>query len=104
MAKVSQKDEAFRQFALTGSPLKVILSTCAPLALFQALQSIFKILDALMASHIGAEAVSAVSALSQITLMITAVGSALAVGGSIKISEAYGRGDYDLVRTRVATV
>lgn len=104
MAKVSQKDEAFRQFALTGSPLKVILSTCAPLALFQALQSIFKILDALMASHIGAEAVSAVSALSQITLMITALGSGLAVGGSIKISEAYGRGDYDMVRTRVATV
>ena len=104
MAKVSQKDEAFRQYALTGSPLKVILSTCAPLALFQALQSIFKILDALMASHIGAEAVSAVSALSQITLMITALGSGLAVGGSIKISEAYGRGDYDMVRTRVATV
>lgn len=104
MAKVSQKDEAFRQFALTGSPLRVILSTCAPLALFQALQSIFKILDALMASHISAEAVSAVSALSQITLMITAIGSGLAVGGSIKISEAYGRGDYDMVRTRVATV
>lgn len=103
-AQVSKKDEAFRHFALTGSPLKVILSTCAPLALFQALQSIFKILDALMASHIGAEAVSAVSALSQITLMITAIGSGLAVGGSIKISEAYGRGDYDMVRTRVATV
>lgn len=103
-SNVSKQDESFRQYALNGAPMKVILSTCGPLALFQALQGIFKILDALMASHIGSDAVSAVSALSQITLMITALGSGLAVGGSIKISEAYGRGDYETVRTRVATV
>lgn len=104
MALVSKQDEQFRSYALNASPLKVVLSTCAPLALFQALQSIFKILDALMASHIGADAVSAVAVLSQITLMITALGTGLAVGGSIKISEAYGRGDYEAVRRRVATV
>ena len=103
-SNVSKQDESFRQYALNGDPVKVLMTSCAPLALFQALQSIFKILDALMASHIGADAVSAVSALSQITLMITALGSGLAVGGSIKISEAYGRGDYDTVRRRVATV
>lgn len=101
---VSKKDESFRQYALTAPALKVLFSVCAPLALYQALHQIFKILDALMASHISAEAVSAVSCLSQITLMITALGSGLAVGGSIKISEAYGRGDYDAVRTRVATL
>jgi len=103
-SNVSKQDESFREFALNGDPVKVLMTSCAPLALFQALQSIFKILDALMASHIGADAVSAVSALSQITLMITALGSGLAVGGSIKISEAYGRGDYEAVRRRVATV
>ena len=101
---VSKKDEAFREYALNASPLKVLLSTCAPLALFQALQSIFKILDTMMASHIGSDAVSAVACLNQITLMITALGSGLAIGGCIKISEAYGRGDYKLVRRRVATV
>ena len=104
MANVSRQDESFRQYALNGAPMRVILSSCAPLALFQALRSIFKILDAMMASHISADAVSAVSALSQITLMITALGAGLAVGGSIKISEAYGRGDYEMVRKRVATV
>ena len=104
MAIASKKDEAFRSYALTGNPLRVLFRTCMPLALFQALQSILKILDALMASHIGSDAVSAVAALSQITLMITALGAGLAVGGSIKISEAYGRGDYEAVRTRVATV
>jgi len=104
MAEVSQKDEQFRSYALSGPPMGVLINTCMPLALFQALQSIFKILDTLMASHIGSDAVSAVAALSQITLMITALGAGLAVGGSIKISEAYGRGDYEAVRTRVATV
>ena len=103
-SNVSKQDESFRHYALNGDPVKVLMTSCAPLALFQALQSIFKILDALMASHIGADAVSAVSALSQITLMITALGSGLAVGGSIKISEAYGRGDYETVQRRVATV
>ena len=101
---VSKQDESFRAYALEAHPLKVLLTSCGPLALFQALQSIFKIFDALMASHIGADAVSAVSCLSQITLMITALGGGLAVGGSIKISEAYGRGDYEAVRGRVATV
>ena len=103
-AQVSKKDESFRQYALTASPMRVILSTCMPLALFQALQSVFKILDTMMASHISSDAVSAVAALGQIALMITAVGAGLAVGGSIKISEAYGRGDYDAVRNRVATM
>ena len=104
MAGFSKKDEQYRQYALTAPPMKVLISACLPLALYQALQSIFKIFDALLASYIGAEAVSAVSCLSQITLMITAIGSGLAIGGSIKISEAYGRGDDAQVRQRVATV
>ncbi len=104
MAFVSKKDEAYRSYALTASPLKVLLSSCAPLALYQALQSIFKVLDAMMASHIGGTAVSAVATLNQITLMITAIGGGLAIGGSIKISEAYGQGDYELVRKRVSTL
>lgn len=104
MAAFSRKDEQFRQYALTASPLRVLLTVSVPLALYQALHQIFKVLDALMASHIGPDAVSAVSALSQITLMINALGSGLAVGGCIKISEAYGMGDHELVRRRVATV
>lgn len=104
MAASNKKDEQFRSYALTGSPLRLLISTCLPLALFQALHTIFKILDTLMASHIGSSEVSAVAALSQITLMITALGGGLAVGGCIKISEAYGRGDYAAVQKLVATV
>ena len=104
MAGFSKQDASFREYALTAHPMKVLLTVGMPLALYQALQQIFKILDALMASHIGADAVSAVAALSQITLMINAIGSGLAVGGCIKISEAYGRGDEEQVRHRVSTV
>lgn len=104
MATISKKDESFRQYALSGQPLKLLLSVCMPLALYQVLTQLFKILDALMASHISSHAVSAVSALSQITLMITALGSGLATGGSIKISEAYGKGDYPAVQKLVASV
>lgn len=104
MEQVSKRDEEFRQYALTAPPMRTLLTVCAPLALYQALQSIFKILDAMMAAHISSNAVSAVSCLSQITLMITALGTGLAVGGGIKISEAYGQGEYGLVRRRTATL
>lgn len=57
-----------------------------------------------MAAHVSADAVSAIAVLAQITLMIQAVGTGLAVGGCIKISEAYGRGDYELVQQRTSTL
>ena len=91
----SKKDEEFREFALTAHPFRLLFHVCGPLAIYQAMQQIFKILDALMAAHISADAVSAISVLSQITLMVTAIGSGLAVGGSIKISEAYGQKNYE---------
>ena len=58
----------------------------------------------MMASHIGASAVSAVAYLSQINMMISAVGTGLAVGASIKVSQAYGAGDFMLVKKRVSTM
>lgn len=101
---VSKKDEAFREYALTAHPLRLLLHVCGPLAVYQALHQIFKILDALMAAHISADAVSAIAVLTQITLMINAIGTGLAVGGSIKISEAYGQEDYELVQKRTSTL
>lgn len=103
-ASASAKDEAFREYALTAPPLKVLFSVCGPLAIYQAMQQIFSVLDTLMAAHIGAGAVSAIASLTQITAMITAIGSGLAVGGCIRISEAYGEGNYDAVRRRTSTL
>lgn len=100
----SKKDEAFRRYALTAPPMRLLLTVCTPLMLYQALQSVFKLIDSLMASHISSNAASAIAAIAQITNMISAIGTGLASGGSIKVSEAYGKGDYELVRRRVASI
>lgn len=103
-ADLSKKDEQFREFSLNGPTWRVVLYVGFPLALYESLNQLFKILDTMMASHIGASAVSAVAYLSQINMMISAVGTGLAVGASIKVSQAYGAGDFMLVKKRVSTM
>lgn len=103
-ACLSEKDKQFREFALHDSMWHVVLYVGLPLALYQSLTQLFKIFDSMMAAHISATAVSAVSYLSQINLMLSAIGGGLAVGASIKISEAYGAGDFPLVKRRVSTL
>ena len=102
--QLSAKDEAFRGFALSGNMWRVIFHVCTPLALYQSLNQLFKMLDTMMASHIGAESVSAIAYLAQINMTLAAVGGGLAVGASLKISEAYGSGDYELVKARVSSL
>ncbi len=103
-AKLSKKDEKFREFALNENMWKVLLVTGTPLALYQTLGMLFKILDSMMASHISAESVSAVAYLFQILQILSSVGGGLATGGSLKISQAYGAGDYEMVKKRVSTL
>lgn len=101
---LSEKDRKFREFALGESMWKVVWKVCFPLAIYQSMNQLFKILDTMMASHISANAVSTVAYLSQINMAISALGGGLAVGASIKISEAYGAGDFVLVKKRVSTL
>lgn len=103
-ANLSAKDETFRDFALNGNIWKVILYVGTPLALYQSLNQLFKIFDAIMAAYISSTSVSAVTYLSQINLMLFALGGGLAIGSSLKISEAYGAGDFELVKKRVSTL
>ena len=37
----NRKDEAFRSFALSAHPLRLLLVVCGPLAIYQAFQQIF---------------------------------------------------------------
>lgn len=103
-AALSEKDRRFRDFALNGNMWHVVASVSLPLMAYQGLLHIFKILDTIMASHISTEAVSSIAYLSQISFLISAIGTGLAVGSGMKISEAYGAGDYVLVKKRVSTV
>lgn len=103
-ATLSTKDKKNREFILNGNMWRVVFQLCIPLALYQSLNQLFKILDSKMAAHISSQAVSAVAYLSQISLMLSALGSGLAIGASLKVSEAYGAGDYKMVRSRVSSL
>jgi putative MATE family efflux protein len=103
-ATLSAKDEKFRNFALNDNIWKIVLYVGAPLALYQSLNQLFKIFDAMMAAHISANSVSAVAYLSQINMTLSALGGGLAIGSSLKISEAYGAGDFELVKKRVSSL
>lgn len=52
-ADLSKKDEQFRKFSLNGPMWRVVLYVGFPLALYESLNQLFKILDTMMASHIG---------------------------------------------------
>lgn len=101
---LSEKDRKFREFSLNGSMWKVVLQVGTPLAIYESINQLFKILDTLMAAHIGSDSVSAVAYLSQINMMISALGGGLAVGAGIQISAAYGAGNYELVKKRVSSL
>ncbi|MBP5224203.1 MAG: MATE family efflux transporter [Lachnospiraceae bacterium] len=100
----NERDEAFREESLNGNMWRLILRVGTPLAFFMMLNSLYGILDSLMAAHINSEAVSAVAYLTNINELINAAATALAVGGSIKIATAYGKGDDELVSREVSTV
>lgn len=104
MAKLSRNDKQFREFALSGQMGRVLLHVCLPLALFQLMNELFKLLDTMLAAMISSSTVTAVAYLSQISVTISALGGGLAAGSSIKVSEAFGAGDYDLVKERVSTL
>lgn len=103
-AVLSKKDKEFRDFSLNGNMWRVILYVSIPLAAYQGLTQLFRILDTVMASHISTSAVSAVSYISQINSMLSALGGGLAIGAGIKISEAFGAGDFQLVKKRISTI
>lgn len=100
----SKRDEAFREFSLNGNMWKLIMYVCLPLIMFQSLSQVFRVLDTMMASYIGSSTVTTVAYISQISFMMSTLGGGLATGGSIKISEAFGAGNYDLVKKRVSTI
>jgi len=57
-----------------------------------------------MARYISSYAMSAVSYVSQISLMIASVGIGLSMGSSLKVIEAYGAGNYTLMKKRIANM
>ena len=99
--KLSKKEEQMRAFILDGSMFQVILKIGLPIAFFQGVNNLLRVLDSFMAASIDATAASMVSFFGQINLIIGGLGLGLAVGGSLKISQMYGQGHYDMVKRQV---
>ena len=104
LVKLSKKEENLRNFILSGSIFKVILQIGIPIAFFQSLNQIFRIFDSFMAAGINASAASMVSFFGQINMILMGIGLGLATGSSLKISHAYGEGDYNLVKKRISSL
>jgi putative MATE family efflux protein len=102
--QLTTKDNDRRDFILNGNMWRVVVQICTPLAIYQGLNQFFKFLDTMMAAHISSEAVSAVAYLSQISTLLGAIGTGLAVGGSITIASNYGAGNYKNVKNQVSTL
>ena len=103
-ADLSKRDKEFHSMSLNDDMWKVVLYVGIPLALYQFISAMFSVLDTMMASHISRESVSAVAYLNQINLLLSAVGGGLAVGSGIQIANAFGKGDFVLVKKRVSSL
>ena len=101
---LSVKEQQLREFILHESMFKVILKIGLPIAFFQGMNNILRVLDSFMAASIDATAASMVSYFGQINLIITGLGMGLAVGGSLKISNMYGNGDFSQVKKQVSSL
>ena len=101
---LSKKEELLRHFILNGNIFLVTLKIGLPIAFFQSLNQVFRIFDSFMAAGINASAASMVSYFGQINLILSGIGLGLATGSSLKISQAYGAGDYELVRKQISSL
>lgn len=101
---LSNKEERLRNYILKNNILLVTLKIGIPVALYQGLNQLFKVFDSLIASQIDSTAASMVSYFSQLNFILQGLGLGLAAGASLKISQAYGEGNYPLVQKRISTL
>lgn len=101
---MKQTEEERRKFILENNQWKVIFSIGLPVVVYDSLSQLFQFVDTLIAANIGSSVVSIVSFISQISVMLSAIGSGLAVGGGIIISRFFGAGEMDKVRSQISTL
>jgi len=101
---LSEKEEKLRAFILNDSMFKVILKIGLPIAFFQGLNQLLRVLDVFMATSIDSTAASMVTYFSQMNLVISGLGLGLATGATLIISQMYGKGDYGTVKKQISSL
>lgn len=86
-------DEKQRRKILTSDLWVVVFSITAPLFLYQFINSVYSLLDAIMLAYVSPVASSAGATLAQVKALISSLGGGLASGGAIIVSRHYGAGE-----------
>jgi Na+-driven multidrug efflux pump len=86
-------NEKVRRKILTGNLWSVVLSVTLPLFLYQLINSVYSVVDALMLVKIDTAASSAGAILAQVKTLLSSFGSGISAGGAILIAKYYGAGD-----------
>ena len=84
-------EQEFRAYSLSGNLYRLIIQVGTPLAVFALFNTLFSILDTMMASHLGTIEVSTVAYMNQLRMVLNATG--LITGSMILINREYGAGN-----------
>ena len=86
-------EQEFRAYSLSGNLYRLIIQVGTPLAVFALFNTLFSILDTMMASHLGTIEVSTVAYMNQLRMVLNAIGTGLITGSMILINREYGAGN-----------
>ena len=86
-------EQEFRAYSLSGNLYKLIIQVGTPLAVFALFNTLFSILDTMMASHLGTIDVSTVAYMNQLRMVLNAIGTGMITGSMILINREYGAGN-----------
>lgn len=99
-----QKELQKREKIINGKLWGVIFSIALPLVLYNLCNYFYGIYDIMIVGQSSIGDVDSVAFLDQVKNMISTLGAALAVGGSIIVARKYGEGNVDLARKNANTL
>lgn len=88
-----------------GKPLPVITAFAIPMILSNLFQQLYNVIDSVIVGNwLGMEAFAAVGCTGMITAVLVQVSTGLSLGGSIVVSQFFGAGKRDQIRTCTTTL
>ena len=100
----SAKEQKKRYELLNERPAWIIFKTAMPLLFFSFMKVAFQFFDVLTISKIDQNMVSTALFVSDIQSILDCLFMAMAIGVGIRISQAFGAGDFDSIKRDLSTV
>jgi len=102
--KALTSEKRRRYQILNGNMFSTILMICIPLAIYAFFNSLYNLIDQIMASQISKSAVSNIAVISQLKNSISAFGAGVAGGGAVLVARYYGSGELEHARKASANM